>query len=107
VIRSKSDEPRGFLLSRQSSLWCKLVNDIRQLLTESTQHLLARHPGKPCQRIDPVRAECSRQVIRGDRLMRPGSNPRLCDITLAILLELLEQIVQASAYYASSSAASE
>src|SRR5262245_23585430 len=58
--RIKSDEARGFLLGRQSSVRCELVDDIGQLLAKATQQVFAGHTGKPCQCIDPVRAECSR-----------------------------------------------
>jgi hypothetical protein len=35
VVTRKSDEPRRFLLGRQSSIRCELVYDIGQLLAQS------------------------------------------------------------------------
>ena len=60
IVGSKSDKPRGFLLGGQSSIRCELVDDIGQLLAQSIQHIVARHPGKRCQCIDPVRPERAR-----------------------------------------------
>src|SRR5262249_2788725 len=102
-----SGEACGFLLGRQSPVRCQLIDDIGQLLTKSFQQVIPGHSRKRCQCIDPICAECTRQVIWRDLLIGPGTNPRSRDFTLAVLLELFEQIVQASAQDASRRSASQ
>ena len=60
------------------------------------QHLLTRHSSLARQRIEVLGADGLFEVAGGNRMIRPGPNPRLCDMALAGLLEFFDEFSQAA-----------
>ena len=64
--------------------------DARQLRDE----ILRRYPGHARQVVDCIRSEGLMQLIRRDRLVLPGPDPRVDHVAMPVLLEPLHQAAQ-------------
>ena len=75
----------------------ELIDDLGQLLAEARQQFLARQAGLRRQEVDLLGRQHLAEVGRRDRLVLAGADPRLGDVALAGILELLEQVAQPAA----------
>ena len=106
-IRNLLQRTRKFLFRWYAPLWRQFVDHLRQHLAKTGYWFVARHPGLRHERVDLIGPECFRQIVRRNSLVRPSANPRLCDVSVPALLELLEQLISATTENASGSAARE
>jgi len=80
-----------FVLVRHVPVRRELIDEAGQILPQPFQQVVASHPGLLRKRIERVASERAREVAIGDCLVRPGADPRMRHVALAVLLELLEQ----------------
>src|SRR5262249_34464830 len=77
------DHPRRLLLGRQAPLWGKLINQVRQILTQASKQLVPAQPGLLAQRVERIAAERMRQILGRDVLVRAGADPGLRDAAVS------------------------
>src|SRR5436190_12978200 len=98
---------RQLLRARHATVRRQLVDRAGQFAAQSRQQFVARQTGVLRQRIDVIGADRLRQVAFGNVLVRSGADPRVGDLGLAVVLELLEQAAEAAAQHAAGRAAGE
>jgi len=76
-------------------------------LAEALEQIIARHTGLRHERVNLVGSEGASQIGRRNRLVWPGADPRFSGISVAALLKLLKQVVQAAAQNATGGTAPE
>src|SRR5262249_40830905 len=103
----RSYHPCGFVRSRHASLRGEPVNQLRQLLAQALEQVVARQAGLRRQRVDLVRAERVPEIVRVDVLVLAGTDPGLGDVAVAGVLQLLEDIVEATGEHAAGGRATE
>ena len=55
---------RGFAVAWQASVWRQLIDQVRQMLAQHREHLIARHAGLLRHGIDIVRTDRAREITR-------------------------------------------
>src|SRR5262245_55845778 len=91
-----SKQALSLLVGRQPPVRRQLIDHLRQILTEAAKQFVARHPCLLDEGVDLVRAERAAQIVGRYLLVGSGANPRIDGFTVSALLELFEQIVQAT-----------
>jgi ABC transporter substrate binding protein len=89
--------PSSFLLGGQAALGRQLVDGLRQFPAESRKQFLTRHPGLLRQPIDPLLPKPLLELRWRQRFVRPFRHPGIRFVALSVLLELLDQVAQATA----------
>src|SRR5262249_34554666 len=92
--------PRRLLLGRQASLWGKLINQVRQILTQASKQLVPAQPGLLAQRVERIAAERIRQILGRDVLVRAGADPGLRDAAVSAVLQFFYDVPEAAAQHA-------
>src|SRR6476469_1581127 len=90
-LLARSEQALRFVFVRHAPVRRELIDETREILPQPFQQVVASHPGLLRERVERVASERAREVALGDRLVRPGADPRMRHIALAVLLELLEQ----------------
>src|SRR6476619_8336872 len=90
-LLARSEQALRFVFVRHAPVRRELIDEAREILPQPFQQVVASHPGLLRQRVERVASERAREVTLGDRLVRPGADPRMRHVALTILLELLEQ----------------
>src|SRR6185437_15635104 len=99
--KKRLERARNFLVRRHPSIRRQVIDHLRQILAETLKQIVLRHAGMRRQRPDLIGTKSICQIVRSDRLVRPGADPGRGDVSLTCLLELLEQVVETSAQHGS------
>src|SRR5262249_59126973 len=92
--------PRRLLLGRQAPLWGKLINQVRQILTQASKQLVPAQAGLLAQRVERIAAERMRQIFGRDILVRAGADPGLGDAAVSAVLQFFYDVPEAAAQHA-------
>src|SRR6476619_8251041 len=95
-LLARSEQALRFVFVRHAPVRRELIDEAREILPQPFQQVVASHPGLLRQRVERVASERAREVTLGDRLVRPGADPGMRHVALAVLLELLEQPAEAA-----------
>src|ERR1700722_5102572 len=93
---------RGHLTARG-----QVIDDLRQVLAEPFEELVAGKAELRGQRADLVGTERRAEILRGDGVVLAGADPGFGNLAVTAVLELLEQVVEPAAQDRSGSAAGE
>src|SRR6516162_835298 len=99
--------PRRLLLGRQAPLWCKLINQVRQMLTEASEQIVHAQAGLLAQRVERIAAERILQILGRDLLVRAGADPGLRDAAMSAVLQFFYDVPEAAAQHAARRGAAE
>src|SRR5262249_16929887 len=99
--------PRRLLLGRQAPLWGKLIDQVRQILTQTSKQFVHAQAGLLAQRIERIAAERMRQILGRDVLIRAGADPGLRAAALSAVLQFFYDVPEAAAQHAARRGAAE
>src|SRR5215813_5084722 len=99
--------PRRLLLGRQAPLRGKLINQVRQMLTQASEQIVHAQAGLLAQRIERIAAERIRQILGRDVLIRAGADPGLRDAAMSAVLQFFYDVPEAAAQHAARPSAAE
>src|SRR5262245_40993141 len=80
------DHPPRLLLGRQAPLRGKLINQVRQILTQAIKQFVPAQAGLLAQRVERIAAERIRQILGRDVLVRAGADPGSRDAAMSAVL---------------------
>src|SRR5262245_42812718 len=80
------DHPPRLLLGRQAPLRGKLINQVRQILTQASEQFVPAQAGLLAQRVERIAAERIRQILGRDVLVRAGADPGSRDAAMSAVL---------------------
>src|SRR5215510_10804751 len=80
------DHPPRLLLGRQAPLRGKLINQVRQILTQASKQFVPAQAGLLAQRVERIAAERIRQILGRDVLVRAGADPGSRDAAMSAVL---------------------
>src|SRR4029078_13338628 len=89
--RSRSDHLPRLVLARHPAIRRELVDEGGEIMPEPVEQIVASHPGLLRERVERVASERARKGALRDGLVGSGTDPGICNVALAALLELLEQ----------------
>src|SRR5262249_48718107 len=89
-------QPRRLLLGRQAPLWGKLIDQVRQMLTQASEQIVHAQAGLLAQRIERIAAERIRQILGRDVLVRAGADPGLRDAAMSAVLQFFYDVPEAA-----------
>ena len=89
--------PAGhFRLIGHATLRGQLINDTGKNTRQLRKQLVLRQAGQTREIVNRLRAERLMQLIRRDRLVLSGPDPRIDRVTMTVLLKALQQAAEAA-----------
>src|SRR4051812_32564223 len=107
IARAGLNPLRCLVLVGQPSIRRQLVDELRQVLAQGRQYLIARHPGLARNRVEIFVPDRLREIVGRDRLVRAVAYPGLRRVAVAVLLHVADEVAQAAAQNAARSPAGE
>src|SRR4029453_185557 len=99
--------PRGFLFRRKPPLRRELIDEVRQILTEAFEQIVAVHAGLPGECVELVISEGLLQIGRRNLLVWSTTDPGLRPSALSVVLQIVDQATEAAAQHGARSSAAQ
>jgi hypothetical protein len=101
------NHPLGFFVRRHPSVRREPIDEMRKVLAQPGKQIPAVHPGLLRELVERVASERIREIALRDILVRASADPRMSDIALPALLQLLEQTTEPAIDYRAGGGAAE
>src|SRR5262245_10240586 len=99
--------PRGFLLRRKPPVRRELIDEVRQILTEAFEQVVAVQAGLPGECVEFVTPEGLLQIGRRNLLVWSATDPGLRRSALSVVLQIVDQTTEAAAQHAARGSAAQ